>query len=68
MGHIPICWHTATLLSALFVPSAICSRSWVTRMAESMVDKLMPMLKAAGFSDVEGIPTRHRNFAFIRAH
>jgi hypothetical protein len=33
-----------------------------------MVDKLMPMLKAAGFSDVEGIPTRHRNFAFIRAH
>jgi demethylmenaquinone methyltransferase/2-methoxy-6-polyprenyl-1,4-benzoquinol methylase/phosphoethanolamine N-methyltransferase len=35
---------------------------------ESMVDKLMPMLKDAGFSDVEGIPTRHKNFAFIRAH
>ena len=35
---------------------------------ESMVDKLMPMLKDAGFSDVEGIPTRHKNVAFIRAH
>jgi ubiquinone/menaquinone biosynthesis C-methylase UbiE len=35
---------------------------------ENMVDKLMPMLKDAGFSDVEGIPTRHKNFAFIRAH
>ena len=34
---------------------------------ESMVDKLTPMLKDAGFSDVEGIPTRHKNFAFIRA-
>ncbi|MCZ7567634.1 MAG: class I SAM-dependent methyltransferase [Ardenticatenaceae bacterium] len=34
---------------------------------ESMVDKLAPMLKDAGFSDVEGIPTRHKNFAFIRA-
>jgi demethylmenaquinone methyltransferase/2-methoxy-6-polyprenyl-1,4-benzoquinol methylase/phosphoethanolamine N-methyltransferase len=34
---------------------------------ESMVDKLMPMLKDAGFSDLEGIPTRHKNFAFIRA-
>ena len=34
---------------------------------ESMVDKLMLMLKDAGFSDVEGIPTRHKNFAFIRA-
>ncbi len=34
---------------------------------ESMVDKLMPMLKDAGFSDVEVIPTRHKNFAFIRA-
>jgi demethylmenaquinone methyltransferase/2-methoxy-6-polyprenyl-1,4-benzoquinol methylase/phosphoethanolamine N-methyltransferase len=32
-----------------------------------MVDKLTPMLKDAGFSDVEGIPTRHKNFAFIRA-
>src|ERR671930_1380154 len=34
---------------------------------ESMVDKLMPMLKDAGFRDVEAIPTRHKNFAFIRA-
>ncbi len=34
---------------------------------ESMVDKLTPMLKAAGFSAVEVIPTRHKNFAFIRA-
>jgi demethylmenaquinone methyltransferase/2-methoxy-6-polyprenyl-1,4-benzoquinol methylase/phosphoethanolamine N-methyltransferase len=34
---------------------------------ESMVDMLMPMLKDAGFSDVEAIPTRHKNFAFIRA-
>jgi demethylmenaquinone methyltransferase/2-methoxy-6-polyprenyl-1,4-benzoquinol methylase/phosphoethanolamine N-methyltransferase len=34
---------------------------------ESMVDKLAPMLKDAGFSEVEGIPTRHKNFAFIRA-
>src|SRR5919199_1818360 len=34
---------------------------------ESMVDKLMPMLKEAGFSDVEVIPTHHKNFAFIRA-
>ena len=33
----------------------------------SMVDKLTPMLKEAGFGDVEGIPTRHKNFAFIRA-
>src|SRR5205085_10921846 len=32
----------------------------------SMVDKLMPMLQDAGFSDVEGIPTRHKNVAFIR--
>jgi demethylmenaquinone methyltransferase/2-methoxy-6-polyprenyl-1,4-benzoquinol methylase/phosphoethanolamine N-methyltransferase len=35
---------------------------------ESMVDTLMPMLKDAGFSDAEGIPTRHKNFAFIRAY
>jgi demethylmenaquinone methyltransferase/2-methoxy-6-polyprenyl-1,4-benzoquinol methylase/phosphoethanolamine N-methyltransferase len=35
---------------------------------ESMVDKLMPMLKDAGFSDVEAIPTHHKNVAFIRAH
>lgn len=34
---------------------------------ESMVHKLTPMLKDAGFSDVESIPTRHKNFAFIRA-
>jgi ubiquinone/menaquinone biosynthesis C-methylase UbiE len=34
---------------------------------ESMVDTLMPMLKDAGFSDVEAIPTRHKYFAFIRA-
>jgi ubiquinone/menaquinone biosynthesis C-methylase UbiE len=34
---------------------------------EKMVDKLMPILKEAGFSDVESIPTRHKNFAFIRA-
>ena len=34
---------------------------------ESMLDKLMPMLKEAGFSEVEGIPTYHKNFAFIRA-
>ena len=33
----------------------------------SMVDTLIPMLKDAGFSDVEDIPTRHKNFAFIRA-
>ena len=33
---------------------------------ERMIDKLMPMLKDAGFSDVEGVPTRHKNFAFIR--
>jgi hypothetical protein len=32
-----------------------------------MVDKLIPMLKDAGFGDVESIPTRHKNFAFIRA-
>ena len=34
---------------------------------ESMVDKLTPMLKDAGFRDVEAIPTSHKNFAFIRA-
>jgi ubiquinone/menaquinone biosynthesis C-methylase UbiE len=34
---------------------------------ESMVDKLTPMLKQAGFSHVEGVPTRRKNFAFIRA-
>jgi ubiquinone/menaquinone biosynthesis C-methylase UbiE len=34
---------------------------------EPIVDVLMPMLKEAGFSDVEAVPTRHKNFAFIRA-
>ena len=34
---------------------------------ESMVDKLTPMLKEAGFDDVEALPTRHKNFVFIRA-
>ena len=34
---------------------------------DTMVDKLTPMLQAAGFSEVEGIPTRHRSFAFVRA-
>jgi demethylmenaquinone methyltransferase/2-methoxy-6-polyprenyl-1,4-benzoquinol methylase/phosphoethanolamine N-methyltransferase len=34
---------------------------------ESMVDKLTPMLKEAGFDDVDAVPTRHKNFAFIRA-
>lgn len=34
---------------------------------ESMVNALAPMLQDAGFSDVEAIPTRHKNFAFIRA-
>jgi demethylmenaquinone methyltransferase/2-methoxy-6-polyprenyl-1,4-benzoquinol methylase/phosphoethanolamine N-methyltransferase len=35
---------------------------------ESTVAELTPMMKEAGFSDVEAIPTRHKNFAFIRAH
>ncbi len=34
---------------------------------ESMVDKLVPMLKDAGFGDIAAIPTRHKNFAFLRA-
>ena len=34
---------------------------------ESTVAELTPMLKEAGFSDVEVIPTRHKNFAFICA-
>jgi demethylmenaquinone methyltransferase/2-methoxy-6-polyprenyl-1,4-benzoquinol methylase/phosphoethanolamine N-methyltransferase len=34
---------------------------------ERMDDKLTPMLKEAGFSDVGSIPTRHQNFVFIRA-
>ncbi len=32
----------------------------------STVDELTPMLKAAGFSEVAVLPTRHRNFAFLR--
>jgi hypothetical protein len=32
-----------------------------------MVDKLAPMLREAGFSGIEATPTRHKNFAFIRA-
>jgi ubiquinone/menaquinone biosynthesis C-methylase UbiE len=34
---------------------------------ESMVDRLAPMLRGVGFSDIEAIPTRHKNFAFIHA-
>lgn len=34
---------------------------------ESSVDKLTAAVKGAGFSDVELVPTRHKNFAFIRA-
>lgn len=34
---------------------------------ESTVSALTPLLKEAGFSDVEAIPTGHRNFAFLRA-
>ena len=34
---------------------------------ERTVDKLLPLLRDAGFDDVEAIPTRHKNFAFIRA-
>ncbi len=34
---------------------------------EPIVDMLTPMLKDAGFADVEAVPTRHKNFAFIRA-
>ncbi len=32
-----------------------------------IVEVLLPMLKEAGFADVEAIPTRHKNFTFIRA-
>jgi ubiquinone/menaquinone biosynthesis C-methylase UbiE len=32
-----------------------------------IVEVLTPMLKDAGFTDIEAIPTRHKNFAFIRA-
>lgn len=34
---------------------------------ESTVAELTPMLKDAGFRDVEAISTRHKSFAFIRA-
>ncbi len=34
---------------------------------ESMFDKLTPMLRDAGFGDVAALPTRYKNFAFIRA-
>lgn len=32
-----------------------------------IVEVLTPMLNDAGFDDVEAMPTRHKNFAFIRA-
>ena len=48
-------------------PSATCSRSSVTPAAQSIVEVLTPMLREAGFAEVEAIPTRHKNFAFIRA-
>ena len=35
---------------------------------ESTVDTLTLLLRDAGFSEIEGIPTPHKNFAFIRAH
>lgn len=31
------------------------------------IDKLAPMLKDAGFGEIEAVPTRHKSFAFIRA-
>jgi ubiquinone/menaquinone biosynthesis C-methylase UbiE len=34
---------------------------------ERTVDKLLPLLRDTGFDVVEAIPTRHKNFAFIRA-
>jgi demethylmenaquinone methyltransferase/2-methoxy-6-polyprenyl-1,4-benzoquinol methylase/phosphoethanolamine N-methyltransferase len=34
---------------------------------ERLVDALPPLLRDAGFGDVEAIPTRHASFAFIRA-
>jgi demethylmenaquinone methyltransferase/2-methoxy-6-polyprenyl-1,4-benzoquinol methylase/phosphoethanolamine N-methyltransferase len=33
----------------------------------SAVESLLPRLEDAGFSDVEVIPTRHKNFLFLRA-
>jgi len=34
---------------------------------ERMADTLVPMLRDAGFENVEPLPTRHKSFAFIRA-
>jgi ubiquinone/menaquinone biosynthesis C-methylase UbiE len=34
---------------------------------EPIVDVFTPMLKEAGFAEAKAIPTRHKNFAFIRA-
>lgn len=34
---------------------------------ENTVAELTPMLKEVGSSDAEAIPTRHKNFAFVRA-
>jgi hypothetical protein len=34
---------------------------------ERTVDKVLPLLRGAGFDHVEAIPTRRRSFAFIRA-
>jgi demethylmenaquinone methyltransferase/2-methoxy-6-polyprenyl-1,4-benzoquinol methylase/phosphoethanolamine N-methyltransferase len=34
---------------------------------EPMADQLRPLLEAAGFSHLEVIPTRHKNFTFLRA-
>jgi demethylmenaquinone methyltransferase/2-methoxy-6-polyprenyl-1,4-benzoquinol methylase/phosphoethanolamine N-methyltransferase len=35
--------------------------------AERTVDTLAPLLRDTGFTVVEAIPTRHKNFAYIRA-
>lgn len=34
---------------------------------ERTIDRLLPLLKDAGFRDVEAIPTRYKSFAFVRA-
>lgn len=34
---------------------------------ESSADELVPMLKEAGFGEVETLPTRYKNFTFLRA-
>ena len=34
---------------------------------EPIAEVLTPMLKDPGFAEVEALPTRHKNFAFIRA-